>query len=133
VAQPSGLYASAPGASDVAHATQDDYGMLLVRFPSGVQAFAELVGKPGLSPLVSIDRSSGRFMGVRFLNRPSPLRQQLAEALAAAARYGYRPPPLVYSSLRPYRPPVPPKPRGDYRARLAGWAERHYRSASWPQ
>jgi hypothetical protein len=44
--------------------------MLLVRFPSGVQAFAELVGKPGLSALVSIDRSSGRFMGVRFLNRP---------------------------------------------------------------
>jgi hypothetical protein len=36
--------------------------------------------------------------------------EQLAEALAAAARYGYRPPPLVYSSLRPYRPPVPPKP-----------------------
>ncbi|HEY6688335.1 MAG TPA: hypothetical protein VI094_19245 [Propionibacteriaceae bacterium] len=64
------VYASAPGASDVAHATPGDYGMLLVRFQSGMQAFAELVGKPGLSALVSIDRSSGRFMGVRFLNRP---------------------------------------------------------------
>ena len=35
--------------------------------------------------------------------------EQLADALAAAARYGYRPPPLVYSSLRPYRPPKPPR------------------------
>jgi hypothetical protein len=40
----------------------------------------------------------------------SPSPEQLAEALAAAARYAYRPPPLVYSSLRPYRPPVPSKP-----------------------
>jgi hypothetical protein len=37
--------------------------------------------------------------------------EQLAAALEAAARYGYRPPPLVYSSLRPYKPPVPRKPR----------------------
>jgi hypothetical protein len=36
--------------------------------------------------------------------------QQLAAALEAAARYGYQPPPLVYSSLLPYRPPVPRKP-----------------------
>ena len=36
--------------------------------------------------------------------------EQLAAALEAAARCNYRPPPMLYSSLRPYRPPVPRKP-----------------------
>jgi hypothetical protein len=63
------VYASAPGASNVAHAVPGDYRMLLVRFPSGVSAFAELVGKPGLSATVAIDRSSGRFMNVKFSNK----------------------------------------------------------------
>ena len=64
------VYVSTPTASDVAHAVPGDYQMLLVRFPSGVSAFTELVGKPGLTALVSIDRSSGHFMSVKFLNRP---------------------------------------------------------------
>jgi hypothetical protein len=64
------VYASAPGASDVAHATPGDYRMLLVRFPSGVSAFAELVGKPGLVALVTVDRNSGPFIGVSFKHRP---------------------------------------------------------------
>jgi hypothetical protein len=40
------LYASAPSAEKVAWATPGDFGMLLFRFPSGVAAFAELIGKP---------------------------------------------------------------------------------------
>jgi hypothetical protein len=64
------VYVSTPTASDVAHAVPGDYQMLLVRFPAGVSAFTELVGKPGLTALVSIDRSAGRFMGVKFLHRP---------------------------------------------------------------
>jgi hypothetical protein len=36
--------------------------------------------------------------------------EQLAEAIAAAGRYGYRPPLWMFSSLRPYTPSKPPKP-----------------------
>ena len=64
------VYASAPGASNVAHAVPGDYRMLLVRFPSGEPSFAQLVGKPGLTALVTVDRNSGHFVGVKFLNRP---------------------------------------------------------------
>jgi hypothetical protein len=64
------VYVSTPTASDVAHAVPGDYQMLLVRFPAGVSAFTELVGRPGLTSIVSIDRSSGHFVGVKFLHRP---------------------------------------------------------------
>jgi hypothetical protein len=64
------VWASAPNAYRVAHAVPGDYQMLLVRFPTGVSAYAELVGRPGLVALVTVDRNSGRFMGVSFSNRP---------------------------------------------------------------
>jgi hypothetical protein len=64
------VWASAPGAYQVAYTMPGDYRMLLVRFPSGVSAFVELISRPGLVALVSVDRSTGRFIGVKFLNRP---------------------------------------------------------------
>lgn len=64
------VYASAPGAFQVAHVTPGPFLSLEVRFPSGVQAFQDLIGKPNLCAFVSVDRSTGRFIGIRFGNRP---------------------------------------------------------------
>jgi hypothetical protein len=64
------VYASTPTASDVAHAVPGDFQMVLFRFPAGNSAFTELVGKPGLTALVTVDRSAGRFVAVKFLHRP---------------------------------------------------------------
>jgi hypothetical protein len=64
------VYASAPGAFQVANVLPGDFLSLVVHFPSGVQAFSQLVGKPGLFAWVSVDRSTGRFIGVKFSHRP---------------------------------------------------------------
>jgi hypothetical protein len=47
-----------------------DFSMLLVNFPVGVAGYAELISKPGLVAIATVDRSSGRFLGVKFLHRP---------------------------------------------------------------
>jgi hypothetical protein len=60
------IYASAPGAFQVAYVTPGEFWMLLVRFPSGVSAFSELIGKPRLVARVAMDRSSRRFISVNF-------------------------------------------------------------------
>ena len=61
------VYASAPGAWRVAHAVPGDFGMLLFRFPEA--AYKELVGKPGLTASIVLDRSTHRFIGVTFKHR----------------------------------------------------------------
>jgi hypothetical protein len=63
------IYAHAPGAYQVAQATPGDFGMLLFRFPPGVSAFSELIGKPRLVARVGLDRSSRRFISVNFLHQ----------------------------------------------------------------
>jgi hypothetical protein len=63
------VYASAPGAFQVAHAAPGDYGQLLFRFPPGVTAYAELVSKPNLYAVVGMDRSTNRFINVKFRHR----------------------------------------------------------------
>jgi hypothetical protein len=63
------VLASAPAAFHVAPVASAPDGTLVVRFPSGEQAFQNLIGKPGLAAFVSVDRSTGTFIGVRFLNR----------------------------------------------------------------
>jgi hypothetical protein len=65
---PPTLWASAPGASQVAHAVPGDFGMLLFRFPTGEASFAALIGKPGLTARVGLDRSTSHFINVRFLH-----------------------------------------------------------------
>jgi hypothetical protein len=67
---PPALYASAPGARDVAHAAAGDFQTLLFRFPTGEASFAELIGKPGLTARVGIDISSSHFINVSLFNRP---------------------------------------------------------------
>jgi hypothetical protein len=62
------VYASAPGAFQVAHVLPGPYLSLEVHFPSGVEAFSQLVRKPGLFAFVSVDRSTGTFIGVKFRN-----------------------------------------------------------------
>jgi hypothetical protein len=66
------VWASAVGASRIAFATPDpDRQALLFHFQPGVAAYAALIGKqPGLTATVAVDRSSGRFMSVRFRHRP---------------------------------------------------------------
>jgi hypothetical protein len=66
---PPTLWASAEGALRVAHVTPGDFGMLLARFPQGEAAFSGLVGKPGLTAAVGIDRSTHLFISVRFKHR----------------------------------------------------------------
>jgi hypothetical protein len=63
------VWASAPGAFQVAHVLPGPYLSLEARFPSGEQAFSQLVGKPGLFAWVGVDRSTGRFINIKFLNR----------------------------------------------------------------
>jgi hypothetical protein len=58
----------------VAYATLGDDvfgGMLKFHFPSGVQAFQQLIGKPGLTATAWLDRSTHRFINVNFKNRQS--------------------------------------------------------------
>jgi hypothetical protein len=64
------VWASAPGAFQVAPVVAGDFLSLLVHFPSGEQAFSQLIGKPGLFAWVLVDRSTGRFIGVKFSHRP---------------------------------------------------------------
>jgi hypothetical protein len=66
------LWASAPGAFQVAHAAPGDYGQLLFHFPVGSlgsSAYQSLVSKPGLYAVVGMDRSTSRFINVRFKHR----------------------------------------------------------------
>ena len=64
------VWASAPGAFQVAHVVAGPYLSLEAHFPKGAEAFSQLVGKPGLYAFVSVDRSTGRFIGVTFKHRP---------------------------------------------------------------
>jgi hypothetical protein len=64
------VYASAPGARDVAHVHPGDFRTLTVTFPPGVTAYTELISKPGLVAIAVVDRNTSRFTGVKFLHRP---------------------------------------------------------------
>ena len=62
------VYASIPGARQVAHVQPADFLMLSVHFPIGKPGFSELVSKPGLYAIATIDRNPGRFLNLRFLH-----------------------------------------------------------------
>ena len=64
------VWASAPGAYQVAHAQPGDFQTLQVTFPPGVTVYTELISRPGLMAIAVIDRNNGRFTGVKFLHRP---------------------------------------------------------------
>jgi hypothetical protein len=62
------LYAHTAEAHNIAHGLPGDNLSLEFHFPTGVAAYAELVSRPGLTAFVTIDKSTGWFMGVRFLH-----------------------------------------------------------------
>ena len=66
------VYGSAPGHYQFAHAAPGPNLVLLFAFAVGTAAakvYAELVSKPGLAAIVTADRGTRYFLGVKFLNR----------------------------------------------------------------
>ena len=67
--RPATLWANAKGAYHCAFATLADAafsGQLAFRFRPGEQAFSQLVGRPGLTAIVWVDRETHRFINVDF-------------------------------------------------------------------
>jgi hypothetical protein len=64
------VWADAPGAYRVVHGGPGEGGTLKFHFPPGTAGYTELVGKPGLVAIVTLDRGTHRVLGCRFLNRP---------------------------------------------------------------
>lgn len=64
------VWASTPSAHQVAHVQPADFSMLTVHFPVGTAGFSELISRPGLYAIATVDRNSNRFLAVKFLHRP---------------------------------------------------------------
>jgi hypothetical protein len=63
------IWAGTDSADKVASATpgdNTDNGRLVFSFAPGQQAYTQLVGKPGLTAFVILDRSTHRFLSVKF-------------------------------------------------------------------
>jgi hypothetical protein len=66
------VWCSAPGNPDLVHAAPGANLTLRFHFPAGSPAgkvYSELVGKPGLSAIVVVDRETHYFLGVKFRNQ----------------------------------------------------------------
>jgi hypothetical protein len=63
------VWADAPGVRRVVHGRPGEGGTLTFHFPPGTAGYSELVGKPGLTAIVTADRGTHHILGVRFLNR----------------------------------------------------------------
>ena len=64
---------SAPGNPDVVAATQGENLALKFHFPAGTpegKVYTELVSAPGLGAIVTVDRETHYFLGVKFRHRP---------------------------------------------------------------
>ena len=64
------VFADAPKSRRVIHGVPVDGGGLSFTWPTGSAGFAELVGRPGLYAIVTVDISSHYFSTCRFLHRP---------------------------------------------------------------
>jgi hypothetical protein len=66
------VWASAPGARQIAHGVPGEGGTLKFTFHTSQPAYSELVNKPGLSAIITVDRGTSRILGVKFrhLSRP---------------------------------------------------------------
>jgi hypothetical protein len=60
------LWAHGAGQRDIAHGLPGDNLTLLFHFPVGKTEYRDLVSQPGLRALVTVDKSRGVFLGVRF-------------------------------------------------------------------
>jgi hypothetical protein len=61
------IYADVPGAPRVVHGLPADGGQLSFHFPVGTRGFADLVSRPGVTAILTIDRGSQRFLTCKFL------------------------------------------------------------------
>jgi hypothetical protein len=65
------VFASAPKSDRVIHGVPADGGALSFTWPVGSPGFAELVGRPGLYAVVTVDIGTHYFSTVKFLHRPA--------------------------------------------------------------
>jgi hypothetical protein len=65
------VWADLPGARQAAHGQPTEAGTLTFHFPVGAPGFAKLISRPGVAAIVTVDRSTQRFLTCRFLNRPA--------------------------------------------------------------
>jgi hypothetical protein len=65
------VFAEAPKSYRAIHGIPADGGQLSFTWPVGSPGFAELVGRPGLYALATVDMSSHFFSAVKFLHRPA--------------------------------------------------------------
>jgi hypothetical protein len=64
------VFADAPKSHRVIHGVPADGGALSFTWPVGSPGFAELVGRPGLYAVVTVDIGTHYFSTVKFLHRP---------------------------------------------------------------
>jgi hypothetical protein len=62
------LWAHSAEARNIAHGLPGDNLTLLFHFPVGKREYAELVSQPGLTSFVTVDKSTGWFMGVKLFH-----------------------------------------------------------------
>jgi hypothetical protein len=63
------LYADVPGAPRVVHGLPGDGGVMSFHFPPGTAGYSQLISRPGVIAIVTIDAGSRQFLSCRFLNR----------------------------------------------------------------
>jgi hypothetical protein len=66
------VWAHGAGRRQIVRDVPGDGGTVRFRFPCGEPAYRELVGAPGLSATVVVDRATGHILGVRFRNLSRP-------------------------------------------------------------
>jgi hypothetical protein len=66
------VWADAPGSHRTVHGVPGDGGVLSFHWPIGSPGYAELVGKPGLTAIATVDRGTHHILSVRFLHGPAP-------------------------------------------------------------
>ena len=87
------VWADVPGASQVVHGLPAEGGVMRFHFPPGTAGYSELISKPGLVAIVTVDRATHQFLTCRFLNRPAvpqPTRRGRATGPGGASSQGPR-------------------------------------------
>jgi len=65
------VWADVPGGRRVVHGQPIDGVALTFHFPTGTAGYAELISKPGLWAIITMDVATRHILGVRFLNGPA--------------------------------------------------------------
>ena len=68
------VYADVPGAPQVVHGLPAEGGLMAFHFPVGTAGYSELISRPGVIALVTIDRGTHQFLSCRFLHSAGQLR-----------------------------------------------------------